>query len=76
MNSNNYKSNKYAFLWEHVDRINYIGGGKGYSMRNMPNGKWWEGFTNVRHSMTKEWKNSRMIVVSSVTVIQMYGGNW
>ena len=76
MNSNNYKSNKYAFLWEHVDRINYIGGDKGYSMRNVPNGKWWKGFTNVRHSMTKEWKNSGMIVVSSVTVIQMYGGSW
>ena len=30
MNSNNYTSNKYAFLREHVDRINYIGGGKGY----------------------------------------------
>ena len=45
-------------------------------MRNVPNGKWWEGFTNVRHSMTKEWKNSGMIVVSSVTVIQMYGGSW
>ena len=30
MNSINYKSNKYVFLWEHVDRINYIGGGKGY----------------------------------------------
>lgn len=26
----------------------------------MPNGKWWRGLTNVRHSMTKEWKNRRM----------------
>ena len=29
-------------------------------MVNVPNGKWWKGFTNVRHSITKEWKNIRM----------------
>lgn len=29
-------------------------------MVTVPNGKWWKGFTNVRHSMTKEWKNNRM----------------